>query len=124
MVTRTKPNALVIGGYRDRAGIIDALRGSTFEVIEATEGRRGIKHILNDAPNVVIIGGVANAADRLRLVRAIRCLTSAPILIIGSGCETGADERDLHLHGANGFIPHSRRLEMTSVYVHTLLSRN
>ena len=122
MVTQTKPRALVIGNYRGRAGIIDALRGSAFDIIEATEGRRGLKHVLDDAPSVVIISGVSNAADQYSLLRAIRCLTSAPILVIGTGRETCANEAVFH--GADGFIPQSRRLEMTSVYVHTLLSRN
>ena len=122
MVTQAKPRALVIGTYRRRAGIIDALRGSAFDVIEATEGRRGLKHVLNDAPNVVIVSGACNGADQFSLLRAIRCLTSVPILVIGTGRETWAEE--VLFHGANAFIPRSRHLEMTSVYVNTLLSRN
>lgn len=122
MVTQVKPRALVIGNYRCRTRIIDAMRGSPFQVIEATEGLRGIKHVLEDGPSVVIIGGVTNGGDHLSLLRAIRCLTSAPILVIGSGRETCTSE--FLFHGANGFVPHSRHLEMTSVYVNTLLSRN
>ena len=122
MVTQTKPRALVIGNYRVRTSIIDALRGSAFEIIEATEGKRGLKHIIDDAPSVVIISGASKGADQFSLLRAIRCLTSAPILVIGTGCETSANEAVFH--GANGFIPQSRHLEMTSVYVNTLLSRN
>ena len=122
MVTQVKPRALVIGNYRCRSRIINALRGSPFQVIEATEGLRGLKHVLEDGPNVVIISGSANGADHLSLLRAIRCLTSVPILVIGTGQETCADE--FLYHGASGFVPHSRHLEMTSVYVNTLLSRN
>lgn len=122
MVTQTKPRALVIGNYRGRAGVIDALRGSAFQVIEATEGRRGIKHVLEDAPSVVIISGTANDTGHVNLLRAIRCLTSAPILVIGSGRETCANQ--FLLNGANGFVPLSRHHEITSVYVTTLLSRN
>ena len=122
MVTQTKPRALVIGNYRGRAGVIDALRGTAFQVIEATEGRRGIKHVLEDDPSVVIISGTANDAAHLNLLRAIRCLTSAPILVIGSGRETCANQ--FLLNGANGFVPLSRYLEMTPVYITTLLSRN
>ena len=122
MVTQAKPKALVIGNFRGRAGTIHALRGSAFDIIEATESRRSIKHVLEDAPSVVIISGGANRSDRLSLLRAIRCLTSVPILVIGTGQETRADE--VLFHGANGFVPHCRHLEMTSVYVNTLLSRN
>ena len=92
MVTQTKPRALVIGNFRGRAGIIDALRGSPFYVVEATECRRGIKHVLEDAPNVVIISGSTRDTSLLNLLRAIRCLTSVPILVIGSGQETCASE--------------------------------
>ena len=122
MVTQTKPRALLIGNYRGRAGIIEALRGSAFEILEATEGRRGIKHVLEDSPSVVIISGSTRDAGHLSLLRAIRCLTSVPILVIGSGHETCANE--FLFHGANGFVPYCRRFEMTSVYINTLLSRN
>ena len=122
MVTQTKPRALVIGNFRGRAGIIDALRGSPFYIVEATEGRRGIKHVLEDAPSVVIISGSTRDAGQLNLLRAIRCLTSVPILVIGSGQETCASE--FLFHGANGFVPYCLRFEMTSVYINTLLSRN
>lgn len=122
MVTQTKPRALVIGNYRGRAGIIQALRGSPFDIVEATEGRRGIKHVLQDAPSVVIISGLTRDASHLSLLRAIRCLTSVPILVIGSGRETCANE--FLFHGANGFVPYCRRHEMTPVYINTLLSRN
>ena len=122
MVTQTKPRALLIGNYRGRAGIIEALRGSAFEILEATEGRRGIKHVLEDSPSVVIISGSTRDAGHLSLLRAIRCLTSVPILVIGSGQETCANE--FLFHGANGFVPYCRRFEMTSVYINTLLSRN
>ena len=122
MVTQAKPRALVIGNYRGRSGIIEALRGSAFDIIEATEGRRGLKHVLDDAPSGVIVSGATHGPDQFSLLRAIRCLTSAPILVIGTGRETCANE--VLFHGANGFVPHCRHLEMTSVYVNTLLSRN
>jgi DNA-binding NarL/FixJ family response regulator len=122
MVTHTKPRALVIGNYRGRESIIQALRGSPFEIVEATEGRRGLKHVIEDSPNVVIISGSTGEAGRLNLLRAIRCLTSAPILVIGSGRETCANE--FLLHGASGFVPYCRRFDMTPVYISTLLSRN
>ena len=122
MVTQVKPKALVIGNYRCRSRVIDALRGSAFQVIEATEGLRGIKHVLEDGPSIVIVSGSSKGAAHLSLVRAIRCLTAVPILVIGTGQEMCAN--DFLFHGANGFVPHSRGLEMTSVYVNTLLSRN
>ena len=122
MVTQQKPKALVIGNCRGRAGIIDALRGTAFAIIEATEGRRGLKHVLEDAPSVVIISAGITGADAVSLLRAIRCLTSAPILLVGSG--RGTDTGQALSHGADAFVPQSRHLEMTSVYVNTLLSRN
>ncbi len=122
MVTQTKPKALLIGNYRGRAGIVQALRGSAFDILEATEGRRGIKHVLEDSPSVVIISGSTGDASHLNLLRAIRCLTSVPILVIGSGRETCANE--FLFHGASGFVPYCRRFEMTPVYINTLLSRN
>lgn len=122
MVTQTKPKALLIGNYRGRASIIQALRGSAFDILEATEGRRGIKHVLEDSPSVVIISGLTGDASHLNLLRAIRCLTSVPILVIGSGRETCANK--YLSHGANGFVPYCRRFEMTPVYVNALLCRN
>ena len=122
MVTQVKPKALVIGNYRGRSGIIAALRGSAFEVIEATECLRSIKHVLEDSPNVILISAGAGRAGLLSQLRAIRCLTSVPILVIGTGCETSASEA--LFNGASGFVPQSRKLETTSVYVNALLSRN
>ncbi len=122
MVTQLKPRALVIGNYRGRAGIINALRGTAFEVIEATESRRGLKHVLEDAPSIVIITAGNAGGDTISLLRAIRCLTSAPILLIGSG--RGSDSDQALDHGADAFVPRSRHIEMTPVYVNALLSRN
>ncbi len=122
MVTQLKPRALVVGNYRGRTGIISALQGSAFEIIEATEACRGIKHILEDSPNVILISADVAGSNAIRLLRALRCLTSAPILLIGCGRET-----DITLalcQGADAFVPQSRRLEITSVYVSALLSRN
>lgn len=122
MVTQAKPKALVIGNYRGRSGVIDALRGSAFDIIEATEGLRGIKHVLEDSPSVVIISAELNGSNLLPVLRSIRCLTSVPILVIGAGRETSANEA--LIHGASGFVPQCRNLEITSIYVNTLLSRN
>ncbi len=122
MVTQTKPIALVIGNYRGRAGVIQALKGTAFQIIEATEVRRGIKHVLEDEPSVVVIGGFCDDAGCLNLLRAIRCLTSVPIIVIGSGWETC--ESELIHQGASGFVPRSRLNDMTPVYISTLLSYN
>ena len=122
MVTQQKPNALVIGNYRGRSGIIHALRGTAFAVIEATESRRGLKHVLEYAPNIIIVCAHRPDGAALRLLRALRCLTSAPILLVGSGKETDAA---LALgHGADAFVPHSRLLETAPLYINALLSRN
>ncbi len=123
MVTQIKPKALVIGNYRGRSEVIGALRGSVFEIIEATECLRGIKHVLEDSPNVVIVSSSGDRSDLLTILRSIRCLTTVPILVIGMvGGQTNADEAIIH--GASGFVPQSRSLESTSVFVHALLSRN
>ena len=121
-MTQLKPRALVIGNYRGRTGIINALRGTEFGIIEATEGCRGIKHVLEDAPSVVIISAGVTRDDAISLLRAIRCLTSAPIVLVGSGRES--DSSLALRHGVDAFVPQSRHLEITSVYVKTLLSRN
>ncbi len=122
MVTQEKPKALVIGNYRGRSGIIHALRGTAFAVIEATESRRSLKHVLEYAPNIIIICAIRPDGAALHLLRALRCLTSAPILLVGSGKETDAS---LALgHAADAFIPHSRLLETTPLYINALLSRN
>ena len=122
MVTQLKPRALVIGNCRGRSGIIQALQGSAFEIIEATEARRSIKHILEDAPSVVLISADLPGADAISLLRALRCLTSVPILVVGCGRET--DTHQPLRHGADAFVPRSRYLEVTSTYVSALLSRN
>ena len=122
MVTQLKPHALVVGNYRGRSGIISALRGSAFEIIEATEACRGIKHVLEYAPSVILISYEGVGKEAISLLRALRCLTSAPIILVGSGRET--DPTVALFHGADAFIPQSRHREITSVYVSTLLSRN
>lgn len=122
MVAQAKPKALVIGNFRGRSDIIASLRGTAFAVIEATESRRGLKHVLDYAPSVIII--CANRPDGAarNLLRALRCLTAVPILLVGSGRETDAA---LALgHGADAFVPHCRRLEAAPLYINALLSRN
>lgn len=122
MVAQAKPKALVIGNFRGRSEIIESLRGTAFAVIEATESRRGLKHVLEYAPSVIIICANRPEAAARNLLRALRCLTSAPILLVGSGRET---DGALALgHGADAFVPHSRRLEAAPLYINALLSRN
>lgn len=122
MVTQAKPRALVIGNYRGRSGIIEALRGTAFAVIEATESRRGLKHVLEYAPSVIIICVARPDGAALNLLRAMRCITSAPILLVGSGKDTDAG---LAMHtGADAFVPQCRLPDAAPLYINTLLSRN
>ena len=122
MVTRVQGKTLVIGNYRNRCNVIKALAGAEFRIIEATEGIRGLKHIIDEAPNVVIINQGKSIEETIRLLRAMRCLTAAPILVVGPQDEEGISR--LRLNGADAYLPRMFDVGTLLAKMRILLSRN
>jgi DNA-binding response OmpR family regulator len=122
MVTRVQGKTLVIGNYRNRYNVIKALRGADFSIIEATEGIRGLKHVIEEAPNVVIINQGKVISETIRLLRAVRCLTSAPILVVGPG--NGDAVTQSRLNGADAYLPRMFDVGTLLANLRILLSRN
>ena len=122
MVTRVQGKTLVIGNYRNRCNVIRALRGAEFSIIEATEGIRGLKHVIEEAPNVVIINQSKVMEETIKLLRAIRCLTSAPILVVGPGDEYAVARS--RQNGADAYLPRMFNVETLLANLRILLSRN
>ncbi len=122
MVGQGLTRSLVIGSFKGRCGIVTALQDAGFAVIEATECVRGLKHVLDLSPHIVIIYEGKTLRDGIRLLRALKCVSSAPILVVGSGNEDSV-VRSL-LQGADAYFPVSWGIETLSSYIHALLSRN
>ena len=122
MVTRVQGKTLVIGNYRNRCNVIKALQGADFSIIEATEGIRGLKHVMEEVPNVVIINQGKAIEETVRLLRAVRCLTSAPILVVGPGDEDAVTRS--RLNGADAYLPRMFDVGALLAHLRILLSRN
>jgi DNA-binding response OmpR family regulator len=114
--------ALVIGNYRGRCGVVDVLQGPEFYVREATAWIQGLKHILEMYPDIVIVHQSKPNSAVIKLLRAVKCLTSAPVIIVGCSNEPAIFQA--LLHGADAYLPQRFEAETLLAYIHILLSRN
>jgi DNA-binding response OmpR family regulator len=122
MVTSARGNALVIGNYKGRCDIVRAFRATEFHLSETSECFRGLKHIVDEAPNIVVVHHSRSIADTCKVLRAVRCVTAAPILVVGRG-----SERSLACalqYGADGYLTRALDPAAFLAYVHALLSKN
>ena len=120
MVTEAK--ALVIGNYKGRHTVVRAFRNAGFHVSETVESLGGLKQILEQAPRIVILSHGRCQDQTRRMVRAARCLTSAPIVVIGNGhCPSN---QQVMAWGADACL--NRRLEPSTFlsWIHAVLSKN
>jgi DNA-binding response OmpR family regulator len=122
MTMQKQARALVIGNYRGRCSVVDALQGSEFYVCEATTWIQGLKHILEMCPDIVIVHQSKPNGAVIKLLRAVKCLTSAPIIIVGCSNEPAIFQA--LLHGADAYLPQRFEAETLLAYIHILLSRN
>ncbi len=120
--TQQQARALVIGNYRSRCGVVDALQGSEFYVCEATTWIQGLKQILEMCPDIVIVHQSKPNGAVIKLLRAVKCLTSAPVIIVGCSNEPAVFQA--LLHGADAYLPQRFEAETLLACIHILLSRN
>jgi len=126
MVTSARGNALIIGNYRGRRDVVQAFRETEFHLefhlSETTDCLSGLKHIIDEAPSIVVIHQGRSLANTWKVLRAVRCVTAAPILVVGRGSKQ-SQARAL-LHGADAYL--SRTLDPATflAYVHAVLSKN
>ncbi len=120
--TKGLAEVLVVGDLKNRCGIVTALQDTGFGVVEATESIGALKHLLDETPQVVIISEQKSFVDEIRLVRALRCFTTVPILVVGSEGFRSADES--LLCRADAYLPKSCDVEALLAFLHALLTRN
>jgi DNA-binding response OmpR family regulator len=114
--------ALVIGNYRGRCGVVEVLQGSQFYVCEATTWLQGLKHIMEMKPDIVIVHQSKTDGAVIKLLRAVKCLTSAPVIIVGCSNEPAIFQA--LLHGADAYLPRRFEAETLLAYIHVLMSQN
>jgi DNA-binding response OmpR family regulator len=122
MTMQKQARVLVIGNYRGRCGVVDALQGPEFYVCEATACIQGLKQILEMCPDIVIVHQSKPNGAVIKLLRAVKCLTSAPVIIVGCSNEPAIFQA--LLHGADAYLPQRFEAETLLAYIHILLSRN
>jgi DNA-binding response OmpR family regulator len=122
MTAQKQARALVIGNYRGRCGVVEALQGPAFYVCEATACIQGLKRILEMSPDIVIVHQSKPNGAVIKLLRAVKCLTSAPVIIVGCSNEPAIFQA--LLHGADAYLPRRFEPETLLTYIHILLSRN
>jgi DNA-binding response OmpR family regulator len=122
VTTQRQATALVIGNYKSRCGVVKVLQGPEFYVCEATACIQGLKHILERSPDVVIIHQNKPSGAVIKLLRAVKCLTSAPVIVVG--CSSAPAILQALLHGADAYLPRRFEAETLLACIHILLSRN
>lgn len=122
VTVQRQARALVIGNYKSRCGVVKILQGPEFYVCEATACIQGLKRICEMRPDVVIVHQKKPNGAVIKLLRAVKCLTSAPIIIVGCSNEPAIFQA--LLHGADAYLPRRFEAEILFAYIHILLSRN
>jgi two-component system KDP operon response regulator KdpE len=113
--------ALIIAGGQSRQRIAAALQDAGFMVIEAVEGRDGLRHVLDDAPHLVVIDEDMPPIDDIEVLPILRRLTESPIIVVGSGGE-GPTVQAL-LEGADMYLPRSVDVSELLARIRALLRR-
>jgi DNA-binding response OmpR family regulator len=101
---------------------VKVLQGLEFYVCEATACIQGLKHILEIGPDVVIVHQSKTNGAAIKLLRAVKCLTSAPVIVVGCSNEPAIFQA--LLHGADAYLPRQFETEALLAYIHVLLSQN
>ena len=122
MVTLARGNALIIGNYRGRRDIVRAFRYTEFHLSETTECFGGLKHIVDEAPSIVVVHQRRSLDTTWKVLRAVRCVTAAPILLVGRG--NGQSLTPALQYGADGYLTRTQDPATFLAYVHALLSKN
>ncbi len=118
----TSAKALVIGSYKGRFEIVDAFQGTEFGVSEAVDCLSGLKHIVQERPSVVVVFQGRSLAQTRQVLRAVRCLTAAPVLVVGRGSQEGLAQALGDT--ADGFVTRNLDHATFLAYVRTVLSKN
>ena len=113
---------LVVGDLKSRCSLVTTLQDAGFGVVEATECIGALKYLLEDTPRVVIFSKSQSLADEIKLLRALRCLTTVPIIVVGSRGFRSADES--LLCRADAYLPKSCDVEELLAFLHALITRN
>lgn len=122
VTVQKQARALVIGNYKGRCGVVEALQSPEFYVCEATACIQGLKHIMEMSPDVVIVNQSKSNGAVIKLLRAVECLTSAPVIVVG--CSNRSAIFQALLHGADAYLPRRFEAETLLAYIHILLSQN
>lgn len=118
----TEARALVIGNYKGRYSTVQAFRGAGFRVSETVECVGGLKQIIEHAPSIVILSQGKTLDQTRRMVRAARCLTSAPIVVVGN--DNGQCRQEALQAGADAYLSRGMERGAFLAYIHAVLSKN
>ena len=122
MATQGLAEVLVVGDLKSRCSLVTTLQDAGFGVVEATECIGALKHLVDETPQVVIFSERQSLADEIKLLQALRCLTTVPIIVVGSRGFRSADES--LLCRADAYLPKSCDVEELLACLHALLTRN
>ena len=71
----------------ERHWVVSALRQAGMVVVEASSSVEGLVNVLEEAPQVIVLAEEMPPLEAEDLVRVVRRLTDAPVIILGSGGE-------------------------------------
>jgi two-component system cell cycle response regulator DivK len=98
---------LVIEDQEDNRAIMrDLLTGAGFELIEAMNGKEGVKLAQSERPDLILMDiqlPIIDGYEATRQIRAIDDLKSIPIIAVTSYALSG-DEAKASAAGCNGYV--------------------
>ena len=116
--------ALIIGGSQISPGLASTLHSAGFEVLEFDPnglGWPGLTGLRDECPDLLITGEDPVGNNEIELLPALRNLTTAPIIAMGS---SGAESAYRALiQGADAYLPVSASAETLLAYINALLRR-
>jgi DNA-binding response OmpR family regulator len=112
-----------IDNHESRRHLIVALREAGFKVIESLESEDGVRHVVEDAPHSIFMSeAMPPISDGTELLPVLRCLTTSPIVVLGSGDETAVVWA--FLEGADAYLVREVSIRELLARLNALLRRH
>jgi len=110
---------------RVRRALALALLDQGFEVLEATDGRQGLRRILQDSgegPHIVLLDLILPDVDGLDVLQRIRDASEVPVIIVSGRSDNRDVVAGLEL-GADDYVTKPVVAQVLAARIHALLRR-
>lgn len=113
---------LVIGDEDTRQRLAPALRGVGHEVLEVSDSKEAIRLVVEEVPNLILVGEEMPAINGVELLNVIRSFTDSLIVVVGSG--EGEIPTQTLLRGADVYLERSMGIDEIVARINALTRRH